>query len=322
MPYVHVVVLKLKPDATAEQKASILDGLAALPSQIPEILTFRVGLDLKLDPSGCHVGAVGTFESVDSYDVYAKHPAHVGVIEEHIKPVLEQRAAAQFTADDGVTDWTASPPPLTHVVLLKLKDDATPEQKKAIVAALRRLPAAINQIKRYRVGRDAGNDRAGFDLAIVGDFTSADDYGSYAKHQQHVGVITALIKPILAERVAVQFSPPPLPEAGGPPLGLLSARPDIVPPNASTIELDVGRGTTLRGRAWGPEDGEPWLVLHGWLDNCASFDYLCPLLTDGGNRFVCLDVAGAQKQNTPSFLRRFSSTEKKLNEPFAKTGSG
>jgi hypothetical protein len=130
MPYVHVVVLKLKPDATAEQKASILDGLAALPSQIPEILTFRVGLDLGLDPSGCHVGAVGTFESVDSYDVYAKHPAHVGVIEEHIKPVLEQRAAAQFTADDGVTDWTASPPPLTHVVLLKLKSRTTPRQSR------------------------------------------------------------------------------------------------------------------------------------------------------------------------------------------------
>ena len=71
----------------------------------------------------------------------------------------------------------------------------------------------------------------------------------------------------------------------------LDTRPDVVPEGAEPIELDVGRGNTLRGRAWGPEDGERWLVLHGWLDNCASMDYLCPLM-NGANRLVCLDVAG------------------------------
>ena len=71
----------------------------------------------------------------------------------------------------------------------------------------------------------------------------------------------------------------------------LDTRPDVVPEGAEPIELDVGRGNTLRGRAWGPKDGERWLVLHGWLDNCASMDYLCPLM-NGANRLVCLDVAG------------------------------
>ena len=75
-------------------------------------------------------------------------------------------------------------------------------------------------------------------------------------------------------------------------------RPDSTPNSGEPLILDVGRGITLRGRAWGPVDGEPWLVLHGWLDNCASFDFLCPLLLKAAAgrgkpmRLVCLDFAG------------------------------
>ena len=30
------------------------------------------------------------------------------------------------------------------------------------------------------------------------------------------------------------------------------------------------------GKEWGQTDGEPWIALHGWLDNCGSFDKLIP----------------------------------------------
>lgn len=295
MRYVHAVVLKLKADVTDQQQREIIAELGALPSQIPEICSFRAGLDMGMDPSACHVSIVASFASVEDYDVYASHPAHIKVVSGNVRPVLEKRAAVQFVADDTLwDDALTAAPPLSHVVLLKLKDTASVEQKRGIVAALRELPAAISQVKGYQVGRDAGNDKAGFDIAIVGDFASTEEYGTYSKHEKHVSVITKLIKPLLAERVAVQFATA-MEEVGGPPHGLACAQPDKVPAGARSIELDVGRGTILRGRAWGPEDGEPWLVLHGWLDNCASFDYLCPLLVgdnNGKNRLVCLDVAG------------------------------
>jgi 2-keto-4-pentenoate hydratase/2-oxohepta-3-ene-1,7-dioic acid hydratase in catechol pathway len=217
--YVHVVVLKLKDDATAEQKATIVDGLRALPAQIPEIQTYRAGLDLGLDPSGCHIGIVGTFESPEAYAVYAKHEAHVGLIQALIKPVLAKRAAVQFTrlrlADPPRRHpGGTTPPALTHCVLLKLKEDATPEQRQAILDGLGSLPPTIAQIQAYRVGPDAGLDPAKFDVAIVGDFNSVDDYREYAKHEAHVGVITSKIKPFLAERVAVQFSATDSPSDG------------------------------------------------------------------------------------------------------------
>lgn len=46
----------------------------------------------------------------------------------------------------------------------------------------------------------------------------------------------------------------------------------------------------LAARLYGPEDGQPVLALHGWLDNAMSFARLAPRLP--GLRIVALDLAG------------------------------
>lgn len=47
----------------------------------------------------------------------------------------------------------------------------------------------------------------------------------------------------------------------------------------------------LHAKDWGPSDGIPVLAIHDWLDNCASFDTLVPLL-DPSYRVVALDLVG------------------------------
>lgn len=47
----------------------------------------------------------------------------------------------------------------------------------------------------------------------------------------------------------------------------------------------------IRGRVWGPKQGHPVLCLHGWADNCGSFNTLIPLLPEEC-RYVALDLAG------------------------------
>lgn len=50
-------------------------------------------------------------------------------------------------------------------------------------------------------------------------------------------------------------------------------------------------------REWGPDGGIPVLALHGWRDNCASFDFLAPRLVAGNPalRVVAPDLAGHGK---------------------------
>lgn len=49
-------------------------------------------------------------------------------------------------------------------------------------------------------------------------------------------------------------------------------------------------GLTLSAKRWGLSGGPPVLAAHGWLDNCASFNWLAPLMAH--RDWVCLDSAG------------------------------
>ena len=56
-------------------------------------------------------------------------------------------------------------------------------------------------------------------------------------------------------------------------------------------EIDI-RLPHLRfaARCWGPENGIPFLGMHGWLDNAATYDHIAPLLPE--LRLVSLDFHG------------------------------
>lgn len=56
------------------------------------------------------------------------------------------------------------------------------------------------------------------------------------------------------------------------------------------ISIPIGERSQLSAKEWGPDDGEPVIAIHGWLDNAASFDVLAPMLN--GIRIVAVDVRG------------------------------
>lgn len=57
------------------------------------------------------------------------------------------------------------------------------------------------------------------------------------------------------------------------------------------LEFSVG-DHCLCGRLYGRREDKPILALHGWLDNCASFEFIAPIIAQAGYCFLALDLSG------------------------------
>ena len=93
-----------------------------------------------------------------------------------------------------------------HVVLFRWKPETSDVDKGAVREGLAKLPAEIPEIRAYQFGDDARLADGNFDFAVVADFDSEADYLVYAAHERHQRLIAERIRPLLAERVAVQYA--------------------------------------------------------------------------------------------------------------------
>ena len=93
-----------------------------------------------------------------------------------------------------------------HVVLLRWKPEATPEQRAAVETGLSALPGLIPEICAYTIGTDAHVNEGNYDLVVVADFDDVDGYIVYRDHPDHQAVIREHIAPILAARAAIQHA--------------------------------------------------------------------------------------------------------------------
>lgn len=94
-----------------------------------------------------------------------------------------------------------------HVVLFRWTEDATDERLAALVRRLKDLPGQIPEVRAYAIGADAGVNPGNYDFAVAADFADRDGYVAYRDHPAHRAVVEECIRPILAERAAVQYEP-------------------------------------------------------------------------------------------------------------------
>jgi hypothetical protein len=94
---------------------------------------------------------------------------------------------------------------IRHVVLFTWRPEATEEQKQAVHAGLAKMPPAIEVIRAYKFGPDAGINPANCDYAVVADFDDAAGYVSYRDHPEHRALVENYVSPIVASRAAIQF---------------------------------------------------------------------------------------------------------------------
>ncbi len=93
-----------------------------------------------------------------------------------------------------------------HVVLFRWHPDTSVDQVRAIADALGALPKSIPEVSRFRFGADAGLAPGNWDFAVAAEFADRRAFEVYRDHPAHTALIADHIAPVVAERLAVQFS--------------------------------------------------------------------------------------------------------------------
>jgi hypothetical protein len=94
---------------------------------------------------------------------------------------------------------------IRHSVLFRFSPETTPEQIDAMTAGLSTLPDLLPQIVRYQLGPDLGENADNWHYAIVADFDDLDAWRAYSTDPRHLDLIARLVRPIVADRAAVQY---------------------------------------------------------------------------------------------------------------------
>lgn len=96
----HIVIFTLRLAGSDQEKKDhlkkIKEALEALPDQIPDLLSMRVAINENpKEATGFILETITRdYEGLASY---AKHPAHVAIVEELIAPYKETRSCVDFT---------------------------------------------------------------------------------------------------------------------------------------------------------------------------------------------------------------------------------
>jgi hypothetical protein len=94
---------------------------------------------------------------------------------------------------------------IRHVVVFTWRPDATDEQKKLVTDQLSTLPKLMPWVRSYKFGADLGINADNADFAVTADFDDLAGYEAYRDFPAHLDIISTTVRPIAAQRVAVQL---------------------------------------------------------------------------------------------------------------------
>lgn len=91
-----------------------------------------------------------------------------------------------------------------HVVMFRWTSDSGLEAQRRVIASLEAFAAEVRDLGVVQVGVDAGLHAGNFDAVVVAEFEDRDRYLDYAADPRHVALVANVLKPIVADRAAVQ----------------------------------------------------------------------------------------------------------------------
>lgn len=86
----HIVLFKVRPDASRDEVNEMLLRLQQLPAEVPGILYLSCGENFSERAQGYTHGLVVRFEDRDALQAYQVHPNHQAAVKEAIRPAVEE----------------------------------------------------------------------------------------------------------------------------------------------------------------------------------------------------------------------------------------
>jgi hypothetical protein len=97
---------------------------------------------------------------------------------------------------------------INHVVLFKLKEFASNEEKEQVLieftSKLLALKKVISELKYIEVGSHYSLQSPSYDLCLISHFDTIDDLERYKIHPEHLKVVD-FVRTVTVDRAAVDF---------------------------------------------------------------------------------------------------------------------
>lgn len=92
-----------------------------------------------------------------------------------------------------------------HVVLFQSTEEATPEQRDAMIAAVKKLKDQIPGIVDLSVGYNFSERAQGFDIGVVVRFVDRAALDVYIPHPAHRACVEQFLQPIRKNTIVVDY---------------------------------------------------------------------------------------------------------------------
>ncbi len=94
----HLVLFKVKSNASAEAVQAMEDALRSLKDSIPGILEITVGANFSERSQGFTHGLLVRFQDRAALDTYIPHPAHEAARNDFILPIVDDVLVVDYEA--------------------------------------------------------------------------------------------------------------------------------------------------------------------------------------------------------------------------------
>lgn len=96
---------------------------------------------------------------------------------------------------------------IRHIIMLKIKDDATDEQIEAAFQGMKAIKEDQTQIRAFSIGKaqNKSSRKPRYNVAMVMDFDNFDDLDRYNKSQAHDNAVQKYLVPIVEHITGVDY---------------------------------------------------------------------------------------------------------------------